>query len=149
MFLHFNYKSLHGYVTVRELVKKLYAVTILLPAEEKFNMVPQLKRAALSVKLTLAEGVSRKSAAERNQFIEIAGAIVVEIDAALETSVDLAYPKQEQLTAVGELLSKCFAMLSDMPKLAVAPVSRLTLGISRFCILLHAPAGKVADGGTC
>lgn len=114
MFLHLNHKSLHVYTAVRELVKEIYAVTMQLPVEEKFNLVPQLRRAALSVKLNLAEGASRKSGAESNRYIEIARGSVVEIDAALETAVDLTYLQQAQLTTTGELLNKCFAMLSNM-----------------------------------
>lgn len=77
-------------------------------------MVPQLRRAALSVKLNLAEGASRKSGAERNRFIEVARGSIVEIDAALETAVDLNYLKPEKLTTIGESLNKSFAMLSNM-----------------------------------
>ena len=114
MFLQLKHKSLNVYNAVRELTKEIYSVTRLLPAEEKFNMVQQLRRAALSVKLNLAEGSTRKSEAERNRFIEIARGSLVEIDAALETAIDLDYYKPEQLQTSGELLNKCFAMLSKM-----------------------------------
>lgn len=102
------------YAAVRELTKEIYAMTNRLPVEEKFNMVQQLRRAALSVKLNLSEGASRKSSAERARFIEIARGSVVEIDAALETAVDLNYFAMEQLHQTGEILNKCFAMLSNM-----------------------------------
>jgi four helix bundle protein len=114
MFLNLNHKSLRVYAAVRELTKEVYAVTMLLPVEEKFNMVQQLRRAALSVKLNLAEGASRKSGAERNRYIEVARGSVVEIDAALETAADLLYFQVEQLHNAGDLLNKCFAMLSNM-----------------------------------
>jgi len=77
-------------------------------------MVQQIRRAALSVKLNLAEGSSRKSIVERKRFLEIARGSLVEIDAALETAVDLNYFKREDIAIVGELLNKCFAMLSKM-----------------------------------
>lgn len=70
---------------------------MLLPAEEKFNMVSQISRAALPVKLNLAEGSTRKSEAERKRYYEIARGSVVEIDAAIETALDLGYYKIEQL----------------------------------------------------
>ncbi len=38
----------------------------------------------------------------------------MEIDAAIETAVDLDYYKPEQLRTVGKLLNKCFAMLSNL-----------------------------------
>jgi len=85
-----------------------------LPKEEKFNMVPQMRRAALSVKLNLAEGSSRKSEIERKRYYEISRGSIVEIDALLETAVDVGFLKKEQLNSVGEKLNKCFAMLSKM-----------------------------------
>ena len=114
MFIALKHKNLQVYGVIRELVKEVYAVSLLLPSEEKFNMVQQMRRAALSVKLNLSEGASRKSVAERNRFLEIARGSVVEIDAALETAVDLNYLNINQLQAAGELLNKVFAMLSNM-----------------------------------
>jgi S23 ribosomal protein. len=114
MFITLKHKSLHVYQAVRDLAKEIYKISMLLPAEEKFNMVPQIRRAALSVKLNLAEGSTRRSAVERNRYLEISRGSVVEIDAALETAVDLEYYKIDELNRVGELLNKCFAMLSKM-----------------------------------
>lgn len=114
MFIKLNHKSLNVYTAIRELAKEVYAVSMKLPAEEKFNMVQQMRRAALSVKLNLAEGSTRKSPNERKRFYEVARGSVVEIDAVLETAVDLNYFKNDQLNAVAKLLNKCFAMLSNM-----------------------------------
>ena len=61
MLLELKHKSLDVYTIVRELVKEVYAISLQLPVEEKFNMVQQIRRASLSVKLNLAEGASRKS----------------------------------------------------------------------------------------
>lgn len=114
MFLQLKHKSLNTYKAIRELTKEIYKVSSLLPQEEKFNMVPQMRRAALSVKLNFSEGSSRKSEAERKRFFEIARGSVVEIDAVIETAIDLNYFKQESLKSAGEHLNKCFAMLSKM-----------------------------------
>lgn len=70
MFLQLNHKSLNVYQAIRELTIEVYKVSKLLPVEEKFNMVPQMRRAVLSVKLNLAEGSSRKSVAERKGFMK-------------------------------------------------------------------------------
>ena len=114
MFILFNHKTLDVYLIIRELIKETYKVSLLLPAEEKFNMVQQIRRAALSVKLNLAEGSTRKSEIERKRFLEISRGSVVEIDAALETAVDLNYFTREQLKNLGALLNRSFSMLSKM-----------------------------------
>lgn len=114
MFIQLKHKSLAVYTTVRELTKEVYRISRLLPGEEKFNMVPQMRRAALSVKLNLAEGSTRKSEIERKRFYEISRGSVVEIDAVIETAIDLNYFQIEELNTLSECLNKCFAMLSKM-----------------------------------
>ncbi len=93
-------------------------------------MVQQIRRAALSVKLNLAEGSSRKSIAERNRYQEIARGSIVEIDAALETAFDLSYfDTMDDLKVTGELLNKCFAMVSNMIKPTFDVISLLTFHV--------------------
>ena len=116
MFINLKHKQLDIYKLIQELVKETYSVSLKLPAEEKFNMVQQIRRASLSIKLNLAEGSTRKSLAERNRYLEIARGSVVEIDAALETAVDLNYFTENELEVIGTLLNRCFAMLSKMIK---------------------------------
>jgi four helix bundle protein len=116
MFIELKHKSLDVYKASRDLVKEIYKISLQLPAEEKFNMVQQIRRAALSVKLNLAEGSSRKSEIERKRFYEISRGSVIEIDAALETAVDLNYFTITNLENAGILLNRCHAMLSKMIK---------------------------------
>ena len=114
MFIPLKHKTLSVYVSVSELVKEVYKLSVLLPSGEKFNMVQQMRRAALSAKLNLAEGCTRRSPVERKRYLVVARGSVVEIEAVLEVAVDLNYIKKEDLEIIGELLNKCFAMLSKM-----------------------------------
>jgi len=50
MFLNLKHKTLHVYLAVRELTQEVYKISELLPVSERFNMVQQIRRAALSVK---------------------------------------------------------------------------------------------------
>ena len=114
MFIKLNHQSLDVYKAVRELIKEIYSISVKLPGEEKFNMVQQMRRAGLSVKLNLAEGASRRSPIERKRFFEVSRGSLIEVDAILETAVDLKYFSVEQLSTISELLNKCFAMLSKI-----------------------------------
>ena len=71
MFIHLKHKELDVYIVIRDLVKEVYKISLLLPADEKFSMVQQLRRAALSVKLNMSEGSTRKSLVERKRFFEL------------------------------------------------------------------------------
>jgi four helix bundle protein len=75
----------------KEFVIRCYDATNSFPSKERFAMIQQIRHAALSVHLNVAEGCSRKSLAERKRFYEIARGSVIEIDAALDIVVDLGY----------------------------------------------------------
>jgi four helix bundle protein len=91
MFLQLNHHKLEVYKASREFVFEYYRFTKILPDEEKYAMASQIRRAALSVHLNIAEGASRKSETERKRFYEIARGSIIEIDAAMDIANDLKY----------------------------------------------------------
>jgi four helix bundle protein len=72
MFLPLAHTKFDVYKVAGELILESYKLMTLLPADEKYSLVSQIKRAALSIKLNIAEGASRKTAIERRRFHEIA-----------------------------------------------------------------------------
>lgn len=116
MFLLLNHQDLDVYKSSGELIKECHKITKLLPGEERFNLVQQIRRAALSVKLNIAEGSSRRSEVERKRYYEISRGSLIEIDAALETTLDLEYLTFEQLKPLEEIIVRTFSMLSKRRK---------------------------------
>ncbi len=114
MFLKLNHKNLNVYEKIRNLNKVIYQVSKKLPADERFNTVQQIRRAALSVKLNFAEGSSRNSELERSRYYRVSRGSLVELDAALENACDLEFIKSEELKDAGEALNVCFAMITKM-----------------------------------
>jgi four helix bundle protein len=114
MFLTLGHTKLDIYTITRQFVKECYAAVLIFPSEEKYILIQQIKRAALSVHLNVAEGSSRKSEIERKRFYEIARGSVIEIDAAFDIAADLGYCTTENLQSAGELLVKCFKYLSGL-----------------------------------
>lgn len=92
----------------------IYRETKDFPAEEKFAMTSQIRRAALLVHLNVAEGCFRKSRAERKRFYEIARGSLIEVDAALDIAVPLKYTSKEKLKESGVLIIRTFQLLSKM-----------------------------------
>jgi len=112
MFLQLRHQELDLYKICRLFVKECYSATKLLPPDERFNLIQQIRRAALSVQLNIAEGSTRKSEIERKRFYEIARGSLVEIDAALDVAEDLEYLQREKLIPLGDNMLKCFKILS-------------------------------------
>ena len=86
------------------------------PADEKFAMVQQIRRAALSVHLNIAEGCSRKSFAERKRFFEISRGSVIEVDAAIGIAYRLEYCDMKMIENLGNLIINCFKQLTGLIK---------------------------------
>jgi four helix bundle protein len=114
MFLPLTHTKFDVYNAAGGPLMECYTLVSTFPIEERYNLTSQIKRAALSVKLNIAEGASRKSTAERKRFYEIARSSVVGLDTAFDVAIKLNYltvPRAEQL---GILLNRCYAMLSKM-----------------------------------
>jgi len=114
MFLQLAHTRLDIFQISKSLTLECYRVTKSFPAEERYAMVQQIRRAALSVHLNVAEGCSRKSAAERKRYYEIARGSVIEIDTALDVAVDLKYCSLENLQPLGDFIVKTFKQLSGL-----------------------------------
>jgi four helix bundle protein len=110
MFLQLAHTKLDVYQFSQELALECYKITKLFPSDEKYAMVQQINRTALSVHLNIAEGSSRKSDAERKRYFEIARGSVIEIDTAIGIAYKLLYVNMEQ----GNLIIKNFKLLSGM-----------------------------------
>lgn len=114
MFLELSHTRLDVFKVLRELTLLCYKETKDFPADERYAMMQQIRRAALSVHLNLAEGSSRKSEAERNRFYEIARGSLIEVDTAFDIAVQLNYTTKELLQSLGDLIVRCFQLLSKM-----------------------------------
>ena len=114
MFLQLNHQRLEVYKVSRQFVFECFKLTKSLPPDEKFGMISQVRRAALSVHLNIAEGSSRKSGVERKRYYEIARGSVIEIDAALDISNDLGYLKTIATDNLGQSMIMCFKLLTGL-----------------------------------
>jgi four helix bundle protein len=114
MFLQLAHTKLNVYQFSQELTLECYRVTKKFPPDEKFAMSSQIRRAALSVHLNIAEGCSRKSEKERNRYFEIARGSVIEVDSAIGIGYKIGYVRIEDIQLLGESIIKTFKLLSGM-----------------------------------
>lgn len=80
-----------------DLVIDIYSVTKNFPADEKFGLTSQLRRAAVSVPSNIAEGAARKSDKEYIQFLYIALGSIAEIETQLLISTRLGFYNSETI----------------------------------------------------
>lgn len=114
MFLKLNHQKLDIYTFSKTFVLECYKISKILPPEEKFGMISQIRRAALSVHLNIAEGASRKSYVERKRYYEISRGSIVEIDAALDIAVAVGYLINYDTRVLGETMIRTFKILCGL-----------------------------------
>lgn len=74
-----------------QLVLAIYKITKMFPEDEKFGLVAQMRRAAYSVPMNLAEGANRLNKKEYRQFVGIAKGSAGEVQYQLLLAKDLGY----------------------------------------------------------
>lgn len=70
----FDFEKLEVYKKAVDFANWIYEETKNFPKSEQFGIVSQLRRAALSISLNIAEGVGRYSQKERRQFYRMSRA---------------------------------------------------------------------------
>ena len=102
-----NFKELQVWQKAMDLAVFTYQLTSYFPKEEKYGLISQIQRCAVSVPSNIAEGSGRVSKKEFQHFISIAMGSSFE----LETQVILAYRfnyiNEGQLTEFSNMVTPC------------------------------------------
>jgi four helix bundle protein len=91
------------------LVLEIYRVTAAFPADERFGLVSQLRRAAVSVPCNIAEGTKRQRAPDYARFLNIAEGSLAETEYLIILSADLGYlapAAKDQLTSEAQEIAR-------------------------------------------
>ena len=91
-----NYNNLQIWQLAMDLVEDIYKLTASFPIEEKFGMVSQMTRAAVSIPSNIAEGAGRNSDKDFAHFISIAIGSLYELNTQIVLSERLGYINQSQ-----------------------------------------------------
>ncbi|MEO8010329.1 MAG: four helix bundle protein [Dokdonella sp.] len=99
-----SYRDLVAWQKAMNLVQGIYEATVELPTSEKFGLLSQLRRAAVSIPSALAEGHARASTREFSHYISIARGSLAEVETQLLISKRLGFMRAGR---VEDLLSQC------------------------------------------
>jgi len=106
------------------LLRSVYKLTDHLPADEKFNLTSQMRRAATSVASNIAEGAARYSAHEKKHFFHIARGSLSELETQLKACISLYTISLPIKMETQVLIQRTWMLLQGLiSSVAVAPVS--------------------------
>jgi len=95
-----NYRDLEIWQEAMDVCKKIYVFTKNFPNEEKYGLVSQLRRAAVSVPSNIAEGFTRKTFGDKKYFMSVAMSSLAEVETQIELSTTFDYMTNEDKIAL-------------------------------------------------
>jgi len=115
-----THKDLDVWKKAIDFTTEIYMVTKSFPSDEKYGLVSQVRRAAISVSSNIAEGAARNSKKEFVQFLYVALASASELDTQLIISRNLGYIEKTQLeelsAAINDISKMLFGLIRFLKK---------------------------------
>jgi four helix bundle protein len=111
-----QYKNLKVWQKSMDLVVEVYRQTNDFPDKEKFGLISQINRSAVSVVSNIAEGAGRNSSKEFNNFLGIALGSSCELETQLIVANRLNYLKVENLNLITNSIDEIQRMLVALKK---------------------------------
>ena len=106
-----QYKNMEIYHLGYNFVLNIYKKTESFPKSEKDNITSQLRRAAVSIPLNIAEGSTRNTKKAFLQFLVYSFGSGKEVEVLLNLSLDLKFINQKDYDVLSQQLDKLMAKL--------------------------------------
>lgn len=87
-----------------ELTKLVYKLILVLPTDEKYGLISQIKRSAVSIPSNIAEGAGRNSNKEFKYFMSIANGSCYELQTQLILTAELNLISKETIEPVVNII---------------------------------------------
>jgi len=111
----FRFEKLSVYRKAIEFINEIYLLTRNFPNKEMFGLTAQLRRAAVSISLNIAEG-SARSKKDFSRFIDMAKGSLCECIAVLQIAFRQDYVKERKYKDLRANLAEISKMLSGLKK---------------------------------
>src|SRR5688500_17416337 len=101
-----TYRDLVAWQVSMELVADIYRLAARLPAVERYGLASQLRRAAVSISLNVAEGFGRRSRRDFSRFLTVASASLREVQTLMGIVAMLEYQGADTLKGATNLANR-------------------------------------------
>ncbi len=112
----FSFEKLNVWQESRQLSVKIYMLTKEFPSDEKFGLISQMRRCAISIASNIAEGSGRHSNKDKARFTEIAYGSALELLNQIILATDLNFISENEYHRLRVTISKITAMLDGLYK---------------------------------
>ena len=113
-----NYNDLEVWKKSMELVTIVYKITKQFPTDERYGLIDQMRRAAVSVPSNIAEGHARRTKVDFARFLRMALGSCTELETQIMIACNLNYvsksladPILDQSLSIRKMISKLITTL--------------------------------------
>lgn len=111
---HYKFEKLEVWQLARSFSTQVYTATQAFPAQERFGITSQIRRATISVGLNIAEGSDRRSDKDFISYLRISHGSLSEVIAALYIARDLGYIDQTGFDSIYQESAKLAAKIKSL-----------------------------------
>ena len=97
-----DFKKLHVWRLSLDVTKSIYRITDAFPDKERFGLISQMRRAAVSIMSNIAEG-SKRRGLDQLQFLRIAQGSAAELESQLILSQEIGFLRPQYVKIFDEL----------------------------------------------
>jgi four helix bundle protein len=109
-----SYRDLLVWQKGMALAKQIYLMTRAFPDDERFGLITQMRRAAVSVPSNIAEGQARQGRNEFVQFLSYAEGSLAELDTQLKLADDLGYCRSVNVPKTASMVVELQKMTASL-----------------------------------
>ncbi len=115
-----KFENLTVWQKSHELALEVYKITKEFPSEERFGLISQMRRAAVSVAANIAEGFKRRGIKDKINFYNISQSSLSELQYYLILAKDLRYIKDLSkvtpfIENIGKMLNGLISSINNVP----------------------------------
>lgn len=111
-----DYKKLDVWEKSMEIVKDIYNLTDSFPDAEKFGLISQMRRSAVSIPSNIAEGAGRNTDKEFNNYLSVALGSAFELETQVLLSVRLNFTEEQNIKKTLSDLDSICRMIHSLKK---------------------------------
>ena len=116
-----SYRELNVWQKAMDFAVHVYKVLKGFPAEERYGLCDQLRRAVVSIPSNIAEGQERNSRREFVQFLKIANGSKSELETQLLICVQVGYLTESEIQPLMRLLAEIGRMIASLLRTLSTP----------------------------
>ena|ERR1700693_2709784 len=109
-----NYKKLEAWTVSMETIKEIYDITKLYPREEKYGLISQTNRAAVSIACNIAEGMGRNYKKDTIQFLYISRGSAYEVETLLSVAKMIRIIDEQAYNRLNNKLERNIQILNGL-----------------------------------